>query len=126
MNRAFHAAFVFLWLVVAVSLGTTVHAQDKKTPAGEAFFIVASIDQPNSQLLLKHPTEVTSVLKVAGKTKILDENGKIIHLADLRTGDTVWVISSGSGADETAINIRKGPMSLEELHRDYLDYPEIR
>lgn len=99
--------------------------QPKKTPSGEEFFLVASIDQSKSEILLKRPSEVTLLLSATPKTQYLDESGKPLKLSDLRAGDTVWVISSG-GAQPTAIRIRKGQMTIAELHRDYLDYPEIK
>src|SRR5208282_2826458 len=97
----------------------------RKTSAGEQFYIVASLDQSKSQLLLKLPSEVTMLMSVSDKTQIQDENGASLKLSDLRAGDTVWVASSG-GAQPTAVRIRKGQMTLADLHRYYLDYPEIK
>jgi hypothetical protein len=115
---------VLAW-AVAFAMMTAAFAQNQKTGRGEEFFIIASVDQPRAQLLLKHPTEVTTLLNVAKTTQILDQNGKPLRLADLRAGDTVWVVSSSSGTSATATRIRKGPMTVAELHRSYLDYPEI-
>jgi hypothetical protein len=98
----------------------------KKTPAGEQFFIVASLDLQQKQLLLKYPTEVTLLVKVAQQTQFIDDSGKSIKLSDLRAGDTVWLTSSGSGADTTALKVRKGEMTVADLHRYYLDYSEIK
>jgi hypothetical protein len=100
--------------------------QGKKTPAGETFYIVASLDQSKSQLLLKLPSEVTLLMAVTPATQIQDENGAPLKLSDLRAGDTVWVVSSGSAAAPTALHIRKGQMTIADLHRYYLDYPEIK
>jgi hypothetical protein len=97
----------------------------RKTSAGEQFYIVASLDQSKSQLLLKLPSEVTMLMSVTGTTQIQDENGASLKLSDLRAGDTVWVVSSG-GAQPTAVHIRKGQMTIADLHRYYLDYPEIK
>ena len=98
----------------------------KKTAAGEQFFIVASLDLQKSQLLLKYPTEVTALIKITPQTKIADESGVAIKLADLRAGDTLWVTSTGSGEDTTAVQIRKGQMTVPDLHRYYLDYEAIK
>jgi hypothetical protein len=98
----------------------------KKTPAGEQFFIVASLDLQQKQLLLKYPTEVTLLVKTTDQTKFLDDSGTAIKLADLRAGDTVWLTSTGSGSDTTATKVRKGEMSVADLHRYYLDYSEIK
>ena len=98
----------------------------KNTPAGEQFFIVASVDLQKSQLLLKRPTEVTLLTHVDDKTKYLDSTGKPIQLASLRAGDTVWVTLSKGSSGVTATRVRKGEMTVAELHRYYLDYPEIK
>jgi len=97
----------------------------KTTEKGEQFFIIASLDQSKSEILLKRPDEVTELLNATPKTQYFDDNGKPLKLSDLRAGDTVWVTSSG-GASPTAIRIRKGQMTVADLHRYYLDYPEIK
>jgi hypothetical protein len=97
----------------------------KTTAAGEQFFMIASLDQSKSEILLKRPDEVTLLLNTTPKTQFFDENGKPLKLSDLRAGDTVWVISSGD-AHPTALRLRKGQMTIAELHRYYLDYPEIK
>jgi len=99
----------------------------KKTPEGDQFFIVASVDLQKSQLLLKYPAEVTLLVLVNNATKFTDENGKLLKLSDLRAGDTVWMVSSPTGSGEaTALRIRKGQMTVADLHRYYLDYEEIK
>ena len=99
--------------------------EGKKTATGEQFFIVASVDLQKSQLLLKHPTEVTLLAHVNDKTKYLDSAGKAIQLSNLRAGDLVWVTWSNSSSGATATRVRKGEMTVAELHRYYLSYPEI-
>jgi hypothetical protein len=131
MNKAFGnllrvvAIVVAVWLV-ATSIVTNASPQGKKTGTGEEFFIVASVDQAKSQFLLKRPTEVTLLVKVGDRTQYLDDKGKPIKLSDFRAGDTVWVTSSGGGDEPTATRIRKGQMTIADLHRYYLDYPEIK
>jgi hypothetical protein len=120
--RAFAVSFIFspiFWVATGA-------AQVKKTPGGEEFFIVASIDQSKAQLLLKRATEVTQLSKVTDKTQYLDETGKPIHLGDLRAGDTVWAVSTGGEENLTITRLRKGPMTVTQLHQYYLDYPEIK
>ncbi|HTW23983.1 MAG TPA: hypothetical protein VMD78_10310 [Candidatus Baltobacteraceae bacterium] len=97
----------------------------KTTEKGEQFFIIASLDQQKAEILLKRPDEVTELLNTTPKTQYLDENGKPLKLSDLRAGDTVWVTLSG-GANPTAIRVRKGQMTVADLHRYFLDYPEIK
>ena len=98
----------------------------RKTPAGEEFFIVASIDLQRSQMLLKRPTEVTLLARADDKTQFLDETGKPIKLSNLRAGDTVWVVLHTNATENAASKVRKGQMTVADLHRYYLDYPEIR
>jgi hypothetical protein len=98
----------------------------KKTPAGEAFFIVGSVDQSKSQVLLKYPTEVTLLVNVDAKTQFFDDSGKPLKIADFRAGDTVWAAMAESAGVLNAVRIRKGQMTVADLHRYYLDYPEIK
>ena len=101
-------------------------AQDIKTTGGESFYIVASVDQSKSQVLLKRPTEVTLLVRVDDKTQFLDDAGHPLKITDFRAGDTVWVTTSGGGDQPGASRIRKGQMTVADLHRYYLDYPEIK
>ncbi|MDE3111088.1 MAG: hypothetical protein KGL02_14270 [Acidobacteriota bacterium] len=97
-----------------------------KNGAGEQFFIVASVDRQNSQLLLKRPTEVTVLAKVTPNTKYLNDSGKTTSLAALRAGDTVWAKLSGNGPEPTVVEVRQGEMTLADLHKYYLDYPIVK
>ena len=98
----------------------------KKTESGEQFFIVASLDLQKQQLLLKYPTEVTLLVKATDQTSLVDDSGKPMKLSDFRAGDTVW-LTSGKAADGTmALKVRKGQMTVADLHRYYLDFPEIK
>jgi hypothetical protein len=127
MNRISRFLMLAFALLGAASLATRAHGQTKKTWGGEEFFIVSSIDPAKSQVLLKRPTEVTLLMKVTDKTVFLDGANKPLHLTDLHAGDTVWVTSSGSNeGGATALKIRKGPMTVDELHRTFLDYPVIK
>lgn len=125
MSKLFPMSAILLACSLLLAVGGSA-AQEKKTPAGEEFFIVASIDQSKSQLLLKRPTEVTVLAKVSANTRYLDENGKPIHLSDLRAGNTVWAVTTGDEQNTAIARLRKGPMTVAELHQYYLDYPEIK
>jgi hypothetical protein len=98
----------------------------KKTDAGEQFFIVASLDLQKQQLLLKYPTEVTLLVKATDQTKFTDDSGNPMKLSDFRAGDTVWVTSGKSSDGAVALKVRKGQMTVADLHRYYLDYAEIK
>jgi hypothetical protein len=129
-GRARYAITVFsIWMVFLAALAVfagVANAQEKKTASGEEFFMIASIDQAKSQVLLKRPTEVTLLAKVTNKTQLLDEKGKPVKLSDLRAGDTVWAVTSGGDQNTSIERLRKGPMTVSELHQYYLDYPEIK
>ena len=111
-------------LVILLSCGLCLAGQSDKAStgakSGERFFIISSVDITKKQLLLKEPTEITEVLQVNDKTRYTDRNGKAMQFADLRAGDTVFIRSSASSAGKVATSIRKGPMTLEELHQRYL------
>jgi hypothetical protein len=127
MNRLSRLLLLVLAPLLAASLALRLRGQIKKTSGGEEFFIVSSIDSAKSQVLLKRPTEVTLLMKVTDKTAFLDAANKPLHLTDLHAGDTVWVTSSAPAeGGPTALRIRKGPMTVELLHRYFLDYPVIR
>lgn len=127
MNKSFRIYFFALATIATLFLssGARAQAQARKNSKGESFFIVASVDLAKSQILLKFPTEVTTMVKVDAKTQYFGADGKVTTLANLRPGDTVWVASSGA-ADPTATRITIGPMTVAELHQIYLDYPEIK
>lgn len=128
MNRlSFISTLLLSALLAAVALAPCAFPQAKKSSSGEEFFIISSVDTSKSQVLLKRPTEVTLLMKVNDQTTYLDATNKPLHLADLHAGDTVWVISSGSTpGGPVAIRIRKGPMTVAELHQHFLDYPVIK
>ena len=91
--------------------------------AGEEFFIISSVDAKKQQIVLKRPTEVTELIRVTDKTAYVDEDGKPLQLKDLRAGDTVYVTAStGREGAPVALRIRKGIMTVDELHRRYLKF----
>ncbi len=129
MNSRKKPLLFLIWLTVSlavvVAMSGAAQNQNKKNEAGEQFFILSSINAPKNQLVLQRPTQVTILMQVTDKTSYLDETGKPLHLADLRAGDTVWVTSSEPEAGVArAVRIRKGPMTVEQLHRLYLDFPQ--
>ncbi|HTR47935.1 MAG TPA: hypothetical protein VMM16_11175 [Verrucomicrobiae bacterium] len=130
MNNAFvrfiRPAALVLAAAALLALPVRTPAQGKKSASGEQFFIVASVDLQKSQLLLKYPTEVTLLARASDKTKFTDENGKPLKISDFRAGDTVWVLSENGSDGVTANSIRKGRMTVADLHRYYLDYAEIK
>ena len=89
----------------------------------EEFFIISSADLAKNRLVLKHPTEVTELMLVNNKTSCFNDQGKSFACKNLRAGDTVFVISNRdtSGA-RTAVRIRVGPMTVEEVHRKYVTF----
>jgi hypothetical protein len=113
-----------LMFATLLGCGSLLAAQSSKAPvsarSGEEFFIISSVDIAKKQLLVKEPTEITELLQVNDKTRYSDKNGKAIQFADLRAGDTVYIRSTATSAGKVAVDIRKGPMTLEELHRRYL------
>lgn len=84
------------------------------------FYIVSSIDLARKQILLKRPTEVTELMRVDGETHYFEESGKPMGLADLRAGDTVFIMSKPAASQPLAVTIHKGPMTLDVLRERYL------
>lgn len=112
-------------ILAAVLLATWSLPAIPRTAAGSAapvaddFVIVSSVDVAQKRLVLKRPSEVTVLVRVTGKTTYRSEQNRPLQLEDLRAGDTVFIrVGTGSEAD-AAKTIRKGPMTLEELHRRY-------
>ena len=102
-----------------------VFAQSGRGPAGadlgtQDFYIVSSIDLAKKQILLKRPTEVTELMRVDGETRYFEESGKPMRLADLRAGDTVFIMSKPAASQPVAVTIHKGPMTLDVLRQRYL------
>jgi hypothetical protein len=121
MNKAPRILLIFAAAMVCAISAIPTAAQAKKNTRGEEFFIIASVDQQKSQLLMKRPTEVTLLMLTNERTEFSDEDGKRIKLSDLRSGDTVWVLAaSAPDAKLLALHVRKGPMTVAELHRLYL------
>ena len=71
-------------------------------------------------LLLAVQACTKELLQVNDKTRYTDKNGKAMQFADLRAGDTVYIRSAATRAGKLAVSVRKGPMTVEELHRRYL------
>jgi hypothetical protein len=114
-----------LVLILALVLPMAAQQTAKNTAAGMSaagdFFIISSVDQAKKQLLLKRPTEVTEVMSVDDNTHYFDEHGKAIQLTALRAGDTIYIQSTRRVDGALAQSIRLGPMTVEELHRRYLN-----
>jgi hypothetical protein len=112
-------------LVLMLAAGTAAFAQQAKRPpasAGEEFFIISSVDPGKNHIVLKRPTEVTVLVSIDAKTTCVNEKGKPVKVYDLRAGDTVFVTTRRNDqGDLLAIHIRMGYMTLQEVHRRYLD-----
>jgi hypothetical protein len=108
-------------LVLAASLAAAPPVSPASPASREEFFIVSSLDPARGRVVLKRPTEVTLVMHVDGQTAYRDERGAPLALKDLRTGDTVYItFRQDPGAEPTALRVRRGAMTVEELARRYL------
>lgn len=123
-HTPFRIVLLILMLVSAPMLTPFLHAEGGArggATKAENFYIISSVDARKKQIVLKRPTEVTELIQVGEKTVYLDEQGKAIEFQSLRAGDTVYVTSSpGPDGVGIASQIRRGPMTLEELHRRYV------
>ena len=92
-------------------------------PAADEFFIVSSVDSDKGTIVVKRPTETTLTVRVTEKTNCVGLKGEAIRFTDLRAGDTVFIASTPAASGPPAASrIRRGPMTLEELHRRYLRF----
>lgn len=106
-------------LFIAVLADAAARAKSSAAVKDE-FFIISSVDIAKKQIVLKRPTEVTELMGVTDSTSFVDEEGKPLRFQDLRAGDTVYVTaSSPSQGRRVVLRLRRGPMTLEELHRRY-------
>ncbi|HEX3532265.1 MAG TPA: hypothetical protein VH988_34830 [Thermoanaerobaculia bacterium] len=115
-GRALTLHLLAALLALFATAFSTMAADDR-----EEFFIVSSMDAAHGRIVLKRPTEVTLLMQVTAETAYRDEQGKPLKLADLRTGDTGYITyrQDTSGAT-TALLVRLGPMTVQELQRRYL------
>jgi hypothetical protein len=116
----------FLTLIVLFTVLLPVNAAPAAVPPPsprDEFFIISSVDVTRARLVLKRPTEVTVLMQVPASTVIADEHGAVLHLANLRAGDTIYAVASaGPGGRLVATSIRRGAMTVAELHRRLLRF----
>src|SRR5438128_208553 len=110
-------------LVLAVAAASAAGAPTPASVSTEEFFIVSSVDSGKGLMVVKRPTEVTLTMGLNEKTRCRDEQGKPIRATDLRAGDTVFIASARNASGQAvAASIRRGPMTVPELHRRYLRF----
>ncbi len=122
LARSLTLCALLSWLAAMPAAASAAQAQGHAQATPEEFFIVSSIDPLKHQIFFKRPTEVTLLMDVDARTSYVDEQGKSIQLTSLRAGDTVWVVSTEGKSGRVALHIRKGPMTIQELHRLYLPF----
>lgn len=121
----FRSTAAFLTLIVLFTGLLPLNAAPAAVPPPprDEFFIISSVDVGRTRLVLKRPTEVTVVMQVPVSAAIADERGAVLHLANLRAGDTIYAVSSAAaGGGLVAASIRRGPMTVAELHRRMLRF----
>jgi hypothetical protein len=110
-------------LVLAAAAASIAGAATPAPVSTEEFFIVSSVDFGRGLMVVKRPTEVTLTMGLTEKTRCRDEQGKPIRGTDLRAGDTVFIASDRNASGQpVAASIRRGPMTVPELHRRYLRF----
>lgn len=97
-------------------------AANRAIPIGSGeFFIISSVNPRKGEMVLKMPTEVTLTMGVDSKTEILDEQGQRLGIGDLVSGDTAYITYKRTSQGTLAEKIQLAPMTVEELHRRYLN-----
>ncbi|HUJ15574.1 MAG TPA: hypothetical protein VL284_17440 [Thermoanaerobaculia bacterium] len=99
-------------MILALLLAASLVPKDQ-------FFIISSIDAAKSQLVLKRPTETTALATLTPSTEIRGEHGEKLGVTDLRSGDTVYAVVKDENGVLVLVSVRRGPMTVEELHRRY-------
>lgn len=100
-------------------LAAMLMAAAMSAPADE-FFIISSVDLSRNRVVLKRPTEVSVLATIAPSTTIRGEHGEALHPNELRSGDTIYAVVKTQPDGVVLVNVRRGPMTLEELRRRYL------
>ena len=119
MGTVLAGVFLCVGLLILPGIARAQTSQGELKRA-EVFFIVSSVDTEKHQIVLKLPTEVTEVVEVTFATTYRDEKGSPIKFEDLRAGDTVYAtLRRNAKGARTIVSIRRGPMTIEELHRRY-------
>jgi hypothetical protein len=130
MNKILKIIFVTQIAALVLAFGSLASAQVPKAPAdsaGEHFYIISSVDIQKHQVVLMEPTQLTIVATADNKSVFLGEQRQKLALTDLRAGQTVWaLLRKDKSGKRLIVRIREGAMSIAELHRLYLDYPEMR
>ena len=117
MRRA--VAWAWIFAAAGAALGG---ASPAAAPADE-FFIVSSVDSDKGTIVVKRPTETTLTVRVSATTRCTGLKGEALRFTDLRAGDTVFIASTPDASGVlAATSIRRGPMTVEELHRRYLRF----
>jgi hypothetical protein len=120
-TRTYSIAFALLISCLVVSPLTARKPNEAAPTSAEEFFIISSVDLAKKQLFLKHPTEVTELVLLGDSTTCLDEHDRTFSCKKLRAGDTVFVTAKRApGSTPTALRIRLGAMTVDEVHRKYM------
>ena len=120
MNNFRKLIFLSVFAVAILTSAFAVRAQVQAKSGNDEFFVISSVDKTHNTLILLLPTEITATIGVNDKTKFVDENGKPIKVADLRTGDTIFVTYSTQNNALMATSVRKGMMTTAEMRKRYL------
>lgn len=111
--------------ILCVPVLTSPQTAQRRQNAADSFFIISSVDAKKHQIVLKLPSEVTEVVEVTPKTIYRDEQERPLKFEDLRAGDTVYAVVVPNAEGKLKVtSIRRGAMTVEELHRRYLKEQE--
>jgi hypothetical protein len=126
MNRILrHVSLYYFVAALVLAMAAPVGAQLTTAPknaGGEQFCMVSSLDMKKQQVVLMQPTQLTIIATVTPQTQFLGENGQKLALKDMRAGDTVWaLVKTEKGGQIVAVRIREGRMTVDELHKLYLN-----
>lgn len=121
MNKIRQIFFLSAIAALLLCVAGSVRAQKQATSATDDFFIISSVDKAHNALILLRPNQLTATIGVTDKTQLLDDQGKPMKLADLRTGDTIFInYTSKPDGTMTASRVRMGVMTMAEMRKRYM------
>jgi hypothetical protein len=93
---------------------------DAAKETADEFFIVSEVNLRKHEVVMEEPSQITLTMNLTGKTVFQDDQGHALPINDLQAGETVYATYElDSKGAVTALTIREGPMTVEELHRRY-------
>jgi len=114
---------IFAGFGLLAAVGAPRAAAQSAGKSGDEFFVISSIDRNKHLLVLLQATEISETMSIDDKTQYFDGKGKAMKLTDLRSGDTVYIVSHKQKDGSMIVDkVTEGTMTVAELRRRYVPY----